>query len=117
MRRLYTILTLNTLLILIIPCSLTAQHQAHSSANISATVLPAVGVEVQVRTSSTGEKGNIQSEFLVKVNDTGKYSLRIVDESNTSSTPIKVLEVNNIYRLQGRKLSSKKIVQVALLSS
>ena len=102
---------------LTIPCSLTAQHQAHSSANISATVLPTVGVEVQERTSLSGEKGNIRSEFLVKVNDTGKYSLRIVDESNTSSTVIKVLDANGVYRLPGIKLSSKKIVQVALLSS
>jgi len=117
MRTFYTILALSTLLILIIPCSLTAQHHANSSANITVTVLPAVGVEVHERISSSGEKGNIQSEFLVKVNDTGKYSLRIIDESNTSSTLAKVLDANNPYRLQGRKLGSRKIVQVALLSS
>jgi len=102
---------------LIIPYSLTAQHQAHSSANITATVLPAVGVEVQERISSSGRKGNIQPEFLVKVNDAGKYSLQIIDESNTSPTLVKVLDKNSVYHLQEKKLGSKKIVQVALLSS
>ena len=117
MRKFYSILIINTLLILMIPWSLPAQRHVNSSANITVTVLPAVGVEVQERISSSGEKGNIQSEFLIKVNDSGKYSLRIVDESNTSSTLAKELDANSAYRLQGRKLGSKKILQVALLSS
>jgi hypothetical protein len=100
-----------------IPCLLIAQHNANASANITATVLPAVGAEVQERISSTGEKGNVQSEFYVKVNDTGKYSIRIFDESNTPSPLVKVLKANNAYPLQRKELCTKKIVQVAILSS
>ena len=103
--------------IIIVPSSLEAQRQANASASITVTVLPAVGVEVRERVSLQSENGNIKSEFFVKVNDTGKYSLRIFNEANTTSTVAKVLEANSTYHIQERELGPKKIVQVALLSS
>ena len=117
MRRFYTILTLNALAIFLIPVSLTAQHYTNSSANITVTVLPAVGVELQEQVSLSGEKGSNQSKYSLKINDTGKYSLQIIDESNSSFMKVKALDENNSNYVNEKKVTPKKIIQVVILSS
>jgi hypothetical protein len=103
--------------ILVTPCSLQAQYSANASASVTATVLPSSGVEVRERISFQSEEGTIRRDYYIKVLETGNYSLQIFDESNTASSLSKVTGEKNTYQLQGRESGTKRIIQVALLSS
>jgi hypothetical protein len=117
MRQCYSILTIVLLSIIFKPTSLNAQGYANASASITVTVLPSVGAEVQEKVSLQKDGGSTSSEFLLKVNDMGKYSLQIFDEANKTSTGSKVLEAKGSYRIKEDEKGNKRIVQLSVLSS
>ncbi len=117
MRTLYYILTIAILSALAAPVALRAQNKANASASVTVTVLPVVGVEIQRSGSIQNELDVTNRGFDVKVSDTGKYSLQILDASNNVSTISKELGTNSTHHFQNGSAGSKQIVQLALLSS
>jgi hypothetical protein len=117
MKKVIVILTFCIILVIVHSTWLEAQQYAKASACVTATVIPSVGVEMQKEAQRLNDNNNSKSEIVMKVNDNGKYSLQIINETNKIVLDSKLLDDKNSYRLKNEAQGEKRIVQISVLSS